>query len=146
MSLPGAFAWVWFVFIANSVWEALVEGRDAWNRGKVGWELRVKKYTPRSYPFFLWWVVWPLLLLLPLIVTGWDTRLFLTLIAAYASGLVLEDLLWYLLNPAVTFKNWNPHWAYYYPWIVLGRFRVPLLYVISLGAALLSLLVLSLLP
>ncbi|RME31187.1 hypothetical protein D6789_03585 [Candidatus Woesearchaeota archaeon] len=132
------FFWVWMAMVANSFWEAYVEGKDAWNKGKVGWELRVGKYSLTAYQFFLWWVMWPLLLLLPLVAYGWDTRLFGILLSAYASGIVLEDFLWFVVNPVVPFKNWNPHWAYYYPWLVAGRFRVPLLYIVGILVAILS--------
>lgn len=136
------FFWVWLAMAANSFWEAYVEGKDAWNKGKVGWELRVGKYTVTAYHFWLWWVMWPLLLLLPIVAYGWNTHLFGVLLSAYASGMVLEDFLWFVVNPVVPLKNWNPHWAYYYPWLIIGRFRLPLMYVIALAVALLSWLLL----
>lgn len=125
--------------IATSFWEAYVEGRNAWDKGKYGWKINfAKNFKLTGYHFFLFGVTFPLLLLLPLVVSGWDTKLFGVLFSAYTAGLVIEDLFWYIVNPVVKFKEHNPNFANYYPWLKLGRINIPLLYLLALGLSLAS--------
>jgi len=67
-----------------------------------------------------------LLLSLPLLIKGWDLKLFGILISAYFSGIVIEDFMWFVVNPAIKFKeSFNPSFANYYPWLKLWtRFKV----------------------
>jgi len=66
------FIWIYAAMIANSFWEAYAEGRNAWDKGKHGWKLKIGKYTVMTgYHFFLFVIMWPLLLTLPLIIHGW---------------------------------------------------------------------------
>lgn len=133
------FVWVYLAMIATSFWESAVEGRNAWHKGKHGWKVRLGSYVIlNSYHFFLFVVMWPLLLTLPFVVYGWNLELFGILASAYFSGLVLEDLMWFIVNPVVKFSELNPKFANYYPWIIIGRFRLPLFYVLSLVLAFLS--------
>ncbi|MBN2109943.1 MAG: hypothetical protein JW705_02495 [Methanosarcinaceae archaeon] len=83
-------------------------------------------------------MIWPVLLTLPLVVHGWDTRLFGTLASAYFSGLVIEDFTWFIVNPVVRFSEWNPGFVDYYPWIRIGKGYLPLMYITNLIAAALS--------
>ena len=60
------FAWIYAAMIAMAFWEAYVEGRNAWDRGKIGWKIRIGRFCLTGYHFFLAWVMLPLLLTLPL--------------------------------------------------------------------------------
>lgn len=132
------FLWIYAAMIANSIWEASAEGRNAGNRGKIGFSIKFGKYYLTSYHIFLFLVMWPLLITLPLIIYGWNFKLFGILLSAFFSGLVLEDFMWFAVNPAASLKDWNPKFADYYPWIKIGRIQFPLLYLVWVALAVLS--------
>ena len=133
------FALVWGAFIASGFWEAYVEGRNAWDKGKLGWKIRIGSFVLSGYHFFLFIVMYPALLALPFVFTGWNTKLFGIMVSAYASGVIIEDFVWYLVNPAVRFKEWFTSFSDYYTWIKFGgRKIIPLGYIVYLGIAILS--------
>jgi hypothetical protein len=130
---------VWAAMVANGFWEAYVEGRNAWDKGKLGWKLRAGRYTLSAYHFWLFWVMHPLLIIaLPLAAAGWDRTLLCVLLSAYFSGLVIEDFTWFVVNPVVKMREFGPEFASWYPWIIIGKLRVPLLYVAGIGLAIVS--------
>ena len=59
----------------------------------------------------------------------WDPRLFGILLSAYCTGVIIEDFMWYVVNPSVKFMElWTP-FSDYYPWIrIAGRKVFPLIY------------------
>ena len=133
------FICVYIAMISMSFWESYVEGRNAWGKGKTGWKIKLtKNCCLTAYHFYLFFIMWPILLALPLIIYGWNLRLFGILISAYLSGLVIEDFMWFVVNPKVRLSEWNPKFADYYPWIKLGKIHVPLFYIISLFISILS--------
>ncbi len=131
------FLWVYAAFIATSFWEAYVEGRHAWDEGKLGWKLKFRgKVLFTAYHFWLFIVMYPLLLSLPLIIYGFNLRLFGILLSAYFTGCQIEDFFWFVVNPVFKLKDWNPKKVTWYPWI--KSIHIPLYYVIGIIAALLS--------
>lgn len=124
------FAIIWGAMIANSFWEVSVEGREAGNRGKDGWKFHLLGWWITQYHFFLFWIMWPLLLSLPLVVYGWNLRLFGILVSAYVTGLVIEDFVWFLVNPRVGLRYFNRRFVNYYPWFRIGRIDIPVFYVV----------------
>ena len=81
----------------------------------------------------------PLLFALPLVVYGWNFKLFGILVSAYFSGMVLEDFMWYVINPVVKFKEFFTSFSDYYPWIrINGRKIIPVGYVVGILIAVLS--------
>ena len=81
----------------------------------------------------------PLLFALPLVVCGWNFKLFGTLVSAYFSGMVLEDFMWYVINPVVKFKEFFTSFSDYYPWIRFnGRKIIPVGYAAGILIAVLS--------
>jgi hypothetical protein len=134
------FAWVWAAFIAMSFWEAYVEGRKAWDKGKLGWKIRFGRcFTLHAYHFYIFWVMMPLLLTLPLIIYGWNLKLFGILLSAYFSGMVIEDFGWYVVNPVVKFREFWSDFSDYYPWIRFGsRKIIPVGYILGILIAVLS--------
>ncbi len=132
--------WIYLAMIAAGFWEAYVEGRNAWGKGKLGWKIDFGGgNTLTAYHFYLFFVMFPLLLTLPLIIYGWDSRLFGILLSAYATGAIVEDFTWYLVNPVVRFKEWFTDFSDYYPWIKIGGKKIiPVGYVIGIAIALLS--------
>ncbi|NTV24188.1 MAG: hypothetical protein HGA85_07530 [Nanoarchaeota archaeon] len=126
MNILLIFIWVYAAMISASFWEAYSEGRNCWDKGKIGWKLKLGKYTFTGYHFFLFFMMFPILLSLPLVIYGWDTRLFGILLSAYLTGLVVEDFFWFIVNPAIRFKeDFSPKFASYYPWIKIWRINIP---------------------
>ena len=125
--------------VAMSFWESYVEKRNAWDKQKGGWKIRIGKFVLPAYHFYLFWVMWPLLLTLPLIIYGWDARLFGVLVSAYLTGMILEDFMWYVVNPRVQLSEFYTHFSDYYPWVTIGKKKiVPWGYVFGLTIAILS--------
>jgi hypothetical protein len=126
--------------VAMAFWEAYVEGRNEFDKKKLGWKIKFGKYTfITAYHFYVFVVMWPLLLSLPLIIYGWDFQLFGILISAYFSGQVIEDFMWYVVNPVVKFKERVTRFSDYYPWIKIGGIKiVPWCYIQNTVIALLS--------
>ena len=129
---------IWLASIANAFWEAYVEGRNTMEIGKLGWKIKIGKYYFTAYHFFAYYVMWPLLLSLPLVIYGWDKKLFGILLSAYISGMVIEDFMWFIVNPAVKFSEWGTEFTNHYPWIKWGKFRLPLMYIVGIIASFLS--------
>ena len=129
------FAVVWVAMFATSFWESYVEGRNAFDKGKFGWKIEFGKFYLTGYHFFLFIVMFPLLLSLPLVIYGWDKRLFGTLLSAYLTGTIVEDFGWFVVNPVVKISEFGPKFVDYYPWFKLGKVAIPVGYVLSvLGA------------
>ena len=133
------FTLVWGAMIATGFWESYVEGRNPWDKGKLGWKIRIGSFVLTGYHFYLFWVMFPLLLAIPFVFTGWNPKLFGVLVSAYATGVILEDLTWYLVNPVVQFREWFTPFSDYYPWIKIGgRKIVPTGYILGIAVAVLS--------
>ena len=132
--------WIWLAMFAMSFWESSVEGRNAWDKKKIGWKIKLGKYVfTTRYHFFVFWVMMPILLSLPLIIYGWNTKLFGILISAFFSGMIIEDFGWYIVNPKVKLKEFWTSFSDYYPWL---RFKnkkiIPILYIIGILISILS--------
>lgn len=139
MNIVLIFVWIYLAMISMSFWESEVEGRKAWDKGKLGWEIKIGKYCLPAYHFFIFWVMWPLLLTLPLVIYGWNIELLGILMSAYFSGMVLEDFMWYVVNPAIKFSDsFNSQFASHYPWLKIGKFEIPTLYIIGIALSILS--------
>ncbi|HLC86484.1 MAG TPA: hypothetical protein VJG30_04320 [Candidatus Nanoarchaeia archaeon] len=135
------FAVIWLAMIAHSFWEASVEGRNAWDKNKYGWKWQIAhNISLTRYHFWLFFVHLPLIIIiLPMVVAGFSVNLFGILLSAYTSGLVIEDFFWFVVNTELKFKeSWHPIFASYYPWIVIGKFRIPVIYILGIVLSLLS--------
>lgn len=117
--------------------EAYVEGRNAWDKKKLGWKFKIGRFTFTGYHFHIFYITFPLLLLTPLIL-NFSKVLLGTIISAYALGLVIEDFLWFVVNPAVKFSELNPKFADYYPWTKIGKLQIPTFYIIGILISILS--------
>ncbi|MBS3159674.1 hypothetical protein J4436_02705 [Candidatus Woesearchaeota archaeon] len=131
---------IWLAMVAHSFWEASVEGRNAWDKNKYGWKWRfAKNISLTRYHFWLFVIYLPILIiLLPMIVVGFSWKLFGILASAYFSGMVIEDFFWFVVNTEIKFRDsWNPKFASYYPWLVIGKFKIPVYYIFGFGIAIL---------
>jgi hypothetical protein len=118
-----------------ALWEIQIEGKDGWAANSPGWRIEkgwlVKIFGGR--PVTGYHVFMTLFLIamihLPLFFVSWSWRLECLLLGFYLGMLLLEDFLWFALNPYYGIKNfrrgkiwWHKQW--------LGP--VPLLYWIML--------------
>lgn len=133
------FIWIYVAMIATAFWESYVEGRNSWDKKKVGWKLKIGKWRLTGYHFFLFCIMFPFLLTLPFLITGWDTKLFGIILSAFFTGIILEDFMWYVVNPVVHFKEFWTKFSDYYPWIRIGKKKIiPWGYVFYIVCAVLS--------
>lgn len=130
--------YIWIAFIAMSFWESSVEGRNAWDKGKLGWKLKIGRYVVTSRYHFFAILMILILISLPLVIYGWNIRLFGILLSAVASGFVIEDFFWYVFNPVVKVRELNTKFANYYPRISFGKIKIPTGYFIGIIVAVLS--------
>lgn len=133
------FTIVWGAMTASGIWESYVEGRNPWDQRKLGWKISIGSFVLTGYHFFLFWVMYPLLLALPFAIVGWNKELFGVLVSAYATGMVLEDITWYLANPAVHVRELYTPFSDYYPWVRWGGKKIlPVVYPGGVLVAMLS--------
>lgn len=133
------FIWIYAAMIANSFWEAYVEGKHPYDEDKLGWKIKYKGHVIlTAYHFYLFFVMHPLLLSLPLIIYGFNWKLFGILVSAFFSGVIIEDFFWFVVNPAFKLRNWNSKHVKWYPWIKIGSFEIPFYYLVGISVTILS--------
>lgn len=132
--------WIYAAMIAMAFWESYAEGRNPWDKRKLGWKIKLgKRFVLPAYHFYLFCVMWPLLLALPLVIYGWKTELFGILASAYFSGMVLQDFMWYVVNPAVKLREFWTGFSDYYPWLRIGGKKIiPVGYILGILLAVAS--------
>jgi hypothetical protein len=126
-----------------ALWEIQIEGKDGWAANSPGWRIEkgwlVKLFGGR--PITGYHVFMTLFLLtmihLPLFFISWSWRLESLLIGFYLGMLLVEDFLWFVLNPYFGIKNfrkgkiwWHKQWLGPVPflyWIMLV-FTILLIY------------------
>jgi len=129
------FTWVLFGFVGLAFLESTVEGELGGGEGTKGWRKNILGYRLKEYHFWLWYVVVPIFVFSPLIVTGPDPRAFGTLADAYLVGGILEDFLYFVVNPNFGLRKWNSRYGKWMPWFKMGRVEVPQFYVRNALAA-----------
>ena len=115
-------------FISMSFWEAYVEGSHPWagRSKKDHGRLKITAYHRGVYAMVFFF------LLVPLIIAEFNLRLFGVIVSASALGFIVEDFLWFIINPYFSLKDFNSKKVYWYPWIKIGKFEIPFLYVIGI--------------
>ena len=126
------FLYIQGLFVVLAFVEITIEGPHGWASKLHGWvvDLKVRKLT--EYHFWTWLVFLPgAILLLPLVIFGWDAHLFFVLLASFLVGTVIEDFTWFLANPYFGIKKFNPAHVHWHHWLKIGKFGVPEFYIIS---------------
>jgi len=82
------------------------------------------------------------MLVLPLMVSGLDVRLLGVLLSGLLIGGVLEDFLWFVVNPAYGVSRFNPGSASWQTWSAVGPLALPTFYFVYIIAAMFVWLVL----
>src|SRR3989344_4693439 len=80
--------------------EAYQEGKEGWKWNPKWWRIRLPRgYWYTAYHFFAFYLTFPILIfIVPMILVGWSTHLFLVLLFSYLVGTILEDFTWFLVN------------------------------------------------
>ncbi|MFT4307761.1 MAG: hypothetical protein ACMXYM_00125 [Candidatus Woesearchaeota archaeon] len=125
---------IWAAMVASGIWESSVEGDNAWEKNKRGWKIGRKPWILTRYHFFLFWVTFPLVLSIPLVL-NYSPELLRTIAFGYVTGVLIQDLSWFVSNPGWGLKRWNPENVDWFAWVRIGRFAVPVVYIAGLAIA-----------
>ena len=122
------------IFISIAFWEAYIEGNGGWAANQVGWNIKMKvgvlKRPLDAYHFWSWIVMIPMFLMLPFVMFGFNLHLFWLVVIGFLLGTVIEDYLWFVINPAFPYKDFNPKKVWWHYWIGFGEYKVPELYIV----------------
>jgi hypothetical protein len=123
---------IFSAMIAASFWESYVEGPNSGNKKKYGWKIkRNGKIIITSYHFWLWWICFPIMMIiLPQVVAGFSFKLTCFLWSMYWYGSIIEDFVYFLVNPYWNLKNWNSKHYDFYDWMKMGKIEIPVYYII----------------
>jgi hypothetical protein len=116
-------------FIALAFAEGYSEGRYGWAERSYGWKLKIFKRILTAYHFWLWLIMLPLLLMFPIFIYGFNLKLFGIILAGYIFGSLINDFAWYIVNPKVTLKDFNPRFAKWYNWWNIFGIKIPDFYI-----------------
>ena len=133
--LGGFLAFMVFMAFILALWEIQIEGGDGWAARLPAWRIEkgwVMKLTG-GRPLTGYHVFMTLFLLglihLPLFFTAWTWRLEFLLLGFYLGMVLVEDFLWFVLNPKFCIKKfrkgqiwWHETWLGPVPsfyWILL---------------------------
>ena len=113
------FLWILSGFVCISFWVSSAEGKHGWARKFTGWRTKIyKNYELTRYHF---WVCFLIFISQPLIIYGFNSQLLGIIISAWFLGWVIEDFLWFVVNPEFKFKDWNSKKVKWYPWLKFGK-------------------------
>src|SRR3989304_10022853 len=117
-------------------------GKNAWDKGKLGWKWKVgKRVLLTLYHFWLFIVMVPAFLAVP-VVLNYSKELLGILLSAYFSGLIVEDFTWFVVNPVFPLRKFNSKDAKWHFWLKIGKFEVPYSYIVAAILAIISWLIL----
>jgi len=120
----GVFLYVQVIFVSIAFWESHID-YVGWAKMQQGWRIKTPVRELTAYHFWMWLVMTPLFLFMPLAIYGWNFHLFWLLVASALTGIVIEDTLWFVLNPKFTMAKWNPQYCDWHKWIKVGKFAIP---------------------
>ena len=125
---------IWAAMIASGVWESSSEGVRSWAKGKLGWRIGTEPWVLTRYHFFLFWITFPLLLSIPLVL-NYSTELLRTIAFGYMTGVIIQDFSWFAFNPRWGIKRFNPKYVEWHAWVRIGPLQVPTLYIVGISIA-----------
>jgi len=117
------------MFIALAFAEGYTEGRYGWAARSYGWKINFFKRKLTAYHFWMWIILLPIALIFPLIIYGFNLKLLGIILAGYFLGSVVNDISWYIVNPKVTLKDFNPKFAAWYHWWNILGIKIPDFYI-----------------
>ncbi len=127
-----------FLAFVLALWEIQIEGKDGWAVNIPTWRIEkrwVLKLTG-GRPFTGYHLYMTIFLIaivhLPAFITGWNWQLVSALLGFYVGMVLLEDFLWFVLNPYYGIKNfrkgkirwhkgwWGPLPSFYWILIIIS--------------------------
>jgi hypothetical protein len=135
---------VFLIFMAFILaeWEIQIEGKDGWAakapgwRIQNGWLMKLSGGRPVTGYHFYMTIFLIALVHLPLFFTPWNWRLESLLLGFYVGMVLVEDFLWFLLNPHFGLRKfrkgqiwwhkswWGPVPALYWFLLLLAAFLI----------------------
>lgn len=133
--IVGFLSFMVFMAIILALWEIQIEGKDGWAakapcwRIEKGWIVKLMGDRPLTGYHFFMTIFLIAFVHLPIFFISWNWRLESLLIGFYLGMALIEDFLWFVLNPAYGLKNfrrgkiwWHKKWwgpvPDYYWWFV----------------------------
>ena len=111
--IAGLLVFMVFMAFILTMWEIQIEGKDGWAanlpcwRIEKGWPTKIMGGRPLTgYHVFLT-LFMVAAVHLPLFFVSWSWRLECLLIGFYLGMLLIEDFLWFVLNPHYSIKNFR---------------------------------------
>ncbi|HDH91381.1 MAG TPA: hypothetical protein ENF38_00340 [Candidatus Aenigmarchaeota archaeon] len=136
MNLVLILAYELLAFAFISFWEAAIEGKYG-GGGKNPKFYRILGFKITKYHFWLWYVSIPLFIMFPSVVAGFTWKLFGALATGAFLGGILEDFLWFVVNPYYGLRRFNSKYVQWLKWVKIGKVEVPRFYFINLLLAIL---------
>ncbi len=121
--------YIMVIYVALAFAEGYMEGRYGWAARSYGWKINVMNRKLTAYHFWSWLIMLPMLLMLPLVIYGFDKKVFGILLSSYFLGAVVNDFAWYIVNPKVSLKDFNPKFAKWYNWWGIYGIKIPDFYI-----------------
>ena len=129
MNYAGILIYIILIFIALAFAEGYTEGRYGWAARSYGWRTKFFKRILTAYHFWMWIILIPMALMFPLVIYGFDLKLFGVTLTGYLLGSMVNDFAWYIVNPKVTLKDFNPKFATWYNWWNIFGLKIPDFYI-----------------
>jgi hypothetical protein len=119
----GFLVFMLFMALILALWEIQIEGKDGWAANSPGWRVErgwLMKLTDglplTGYHFFMT-IFMIAIVHFPLFFSVWSWRLESLLLGFYTGMVLVEDLLWFVLNPYFGIHNfrrgeiwWHKRW------------------------------------
>ena len=111
--IAGFLAFMVFMAFILAMWEIQIEGKDGWAANLPGWRIEKGWATKLmgGRPLTGYHIYMTLFMIaavhLPLFFVSWSWRLESLLIGFYLGMLLLEDFLWFVLNPHYGIKKFR---------------------------------------
>ncbi len=132
------FLWVILAFIVMAFLERTIEGPHGWASKTYGKKFMItKNFCIREYHIWFWIFI-IILISLPLAVFGFSLELFVILLSAFFLGMTTEDFLYFVVNPYFGLKKFNSKNVKWHFWLKLGKFEIPISYILCIIIAVLS--------
>ena len=127
------FICVILAFVIMAFLERTIEGPNGWGRKTYGKRFRItKNFLITEYHLWFWLFLIILVLVLPLVVSGFSLESFGFLLSALAIGCLLEDFLYFVVNPYFGLKKFNSKNVKWHQWMKIGKLELPWSYILGI--------------
>ena len=110
--IAGIVAYMLFLAFVLAKWEIQIEGQSGWAKNLPCWRKNglYEQITGKPLTGYHFWMVVFLLAIghLPFLVSAWSIQLESLILGFLGGVLLVDDFLWFVLNPAYGLKNFKP--------------------------------------